>query len=149
MKRVYQYHGAEHKTVYCHEAKLPMTVENARKFSTLHPRCGTSFLLLVMIIAVLLGAISDQLILWIFGLAKITLPIRLLRTIITLPVVAGISYEALQALAKRNNWFVKAVRWPGLMMQHLTTKEPDDSMLEVAIDALNRAIGTETEQQSA
>ena len=140
MKRVYMYHGAEHKSVFCHEARLPLTVENARKFSTLHPRCGTSFLLLVMIIAVLLGAVSDELLKLIFGLTKITLPLRLLRTLITLPIVAGLSYEALQSLAKSNHIVVRALRWPGLMMQHLTTKEPDDSMLEVALDALTRVV---------
>jgi uncharacterized protein YqhQ len=140
MKRVYMYHGAEHKTVHCHEHGLPLTPENAQRFTTLHPRCGTSFLLLVMVISVLLGAIADQLIYLIFGIARLTFPLRLLRSLITLPLVAGVSYETLQGLAHSNSPLARALRWPGLMLQHLTTREPDDSMLEIAIDAMLRAM---------
>jgi len=141
MRRVFMYHGAEHKTVYCHEAKLELTPDNAKQFSTLHPRCGTSFLLIVMIIAVLLGAISDQLIHIAFGIPRMTFAARLLRSLIILPIVAGVLYEALQGLAHSNNVWVRALRWPGLQMQRLTTREPDESMLEIAIDALQRALG--------
>lgn len=141
MRRVFQYHGAEHKTVYCHEAGLELTPENAKQFSTLHPRCGTSFLLLVMIIAVLLGAVSDQLIHIVFGIEKMSFALRLLRSLVTLPLVAGLSYEALQGLAHSNAAWVRAIRWPGLQMQLLTTREPDESMLEIAIDAMKRALG--------
>ncbi|GHU70860.1 membrane protein [Clostridia bacterium] len=140
MKRVYMYHGAEHKTVHCHEAGLELTPENAKRFSTLHPRCGTSFLLLVMVISVLLGAIADQLIHLIFDITRLSFPLRLLRSFITLPLVAGVSYEALQGLAHSNSPLARALRWPGLMMQHLTTREPDLSMLEIAIDAMERAM---------
>jgi uncharacterized protein YqhQ len=148
MKRVYMYHGAEHKTVYCHEAGIELTPENAKQFSTLHPRCGTSFLLLVMIIAVLLGAVSDQLIHIVFGIERMSFALRLLRSLITLPLVAGVSYEALQALAHSNAALVRALRWPGLQMQRLTTREPDSSMLEIAIDAMQRALGNWNQEES-
>ncbi|GHU71382.1 membrane protein [Clostridia bacterium] len=144
MKRVYMYHGAEHKTVHCHEHGLPLTPQNAQQFTTLHPRCGTSFLLLVMVISVLLGAIADQLIFLIFGIARLSFPLRLLRSLITLPLVAGTSYEVLQGLAHSNSALARALRWPGLMMQHLTTREPDTSMLEIAIDAMLRAMNGPT-----
>ncbi len=144
MRRTYQYHGAEHKTVYCNEAGLDLTPENARKFSKHHPRCGTSFLLLVMIIAVLLGAISDQLIGAVFGIERMSFAARLLRSLCLLPIVAGFSYEALKALAHSEKWFVRVLRWPGMQLQRLTTREPDDSMLEVAIEAMKIAKG-ETE----
>ncbi len=141
MRRTYQYHGAEHKTVYCNEAGLELTPANARKFSKHHPRCGTSFLLLVMIIAVLLGAVSDQLIGAIFSIEKMSFAARLLRSLCLLPIVAGFSYEALKALAHSEKWYVKALRWPGMQLQRLTTREPDDSMLEVAIEAMKIAKG--------
>ncbi|MEG0766877.1 MAG: DUF1385 domain-containing protein, partial [Clostridia bacterium] len=140
MKRVFMYHGAEHKTVYCHEAGLPLTPENARGFSRLHPRCGTSFLLLVMVISILLGAVSDQLIHMIFQIERMSFWIRLLRSLILLPLVAGVSHEALKALAHSEHPVVRALRWPGLMMQHLTTREPTDEMLEVAIASMNAAL---------
>jgi uncharacterized protein YqhQ len=140
MRRVYMYHGAEHKTVHCHEAGLPLTPENARQFTTLHPRCGTSFLLLVMVISVLLGAIADQLIYLIFDIARLSFPLRLLRSLLMLPLVAGVSYEALQGLAHSDSRLARSLRWPGLMLQRLTTREPDISMLEVAIDAMLRAM---------
>jgi len=140
MKRVYQYHGAEHKTVYCYEAKLPLTVENARQFTTLHPRCGTSFLLLVMVVSVLLGAISDQLIALLFGIPRMSFPLRLLRSFLILPLVAGVGYDALQYFAKHENGLCRALRWPGMQLQRLTTREPDDGMLEVAIDAAEQAL---------
>ncbi|MDR0395740.1 MAG: DUF1385 domain-containing protein [Oscillospiraceae bacterium] len=147
MKRVYMYHGAEHKTVHCHEAGLPLTPDNARRFTTLHPRCGTSFLLLVMIISVLLGAIADQLIFLALGIARLSFPLRLLRSLVMLPLVAGVSYEALQGLAHSNSLLARALRWPGLALQRLTTREPDTSMLEIAIDAMKRAMGEAPESE--
>ena len=91
MRRTFEYHGAEHKTVYCHEAGLELTPENAKQFSTLHPRCGTSFLLITMIIAILAGAVVDQLLHAIFGVERLTFLARLARSIIILPLIAGIS----------------------------------------------------------
>jgi len=140
MRRTWEYHGAEHKTIYCFENDMPLTPENARKYSTLHPRCGTSFLLLVMIIAVLLGAVADQLLNLVFGIQRLTFLWRFVRGLAILPLIAGISYEALQSLARTENIFVRALRWPGLMLQRLTTREPDLAQLEVAIAAFNAAL---------
>ncbi len=140
MKRVFQYHGAEHKTVYCNEHGLELTPENAQQFSTLHPRCGTSFLLLVMIISILVGAVADQLIMLIFGIPKMSYIARLARSLLLIPVITGVSYEALKGLAHAENWLVKALRWPGLQMQRLTTRQPDEAMLEVAIASMQAAL---------
>ena len=140
MRRSFEYHGAEHKTVYCHEAGLELTPQNAKQFSTLHPRCGTSFLLITMIIALLAGAVVDQLLHVIFGVERLTFLARLARSIIILPLIAGISYETLKGLAHSNNKLVRALRWPGLMLQHLTTREPDEKQLEVAIASMKAAL---------
>lgn len=142
MRRVFQYHGAEHKTVYCHEAGLPLTPENARQFSRLHPRCGTSFLLLVMVISILVGSVADQVIIALTSIEKLSFGLRFLRSLLILPLIAGISYEALKGLAHSEHPVVRALRWPGLMMQYLTTREPDDEMLEVAIASMKAALGT-------
>lgn len=140
IKRVFMYHGAEHKTVYCNEAGLPLTPQNARQFSRLHPRCGTSFLFLVMFISILIGSVADQLMFLLFGIEKMGFALRFGRSLLLLPVVAGISYEVLKGLAHAGDHvIVRALRWPGLMLQHLTTREPDDSMLEVAIAAMKAA----------
>ncbi len=140
IKRVFQYHGAEHKTVYCNEADLPLTPANARTFSRLHPRCGTAFLFLVMFISILIGSVADQLLFLIFGIERLTFLGRLLRSLLILPVISGVSYEVLKGLAHAGNaWYVRALRWPGLMMQYLTTREPEDEMLEVAIASMKAA----------
>ena len=132
VRRTFQYHGAEHKTVYCHEAKQPLTPQNAQVFSTLHPRCGTSFLLLVFVISIVLfTAVGYQGNVYIF---------RLLSRLALLPVVAGVSYEVLKLLAHSESLLVRALRWPGLQLQRLTTKKPDDGMVEVAIAAMNVAL---------
>ena len=140
IKRVFMYHGAEHKTVYCNEAGLPLTPENARKFSRLHPRCGTAFLFLVMFISILIGAIADQLLFALFRIEKLTFAGRILRSVLTIPVVTGVSYEVLKGLAHAgDSLIVRILRWPGMMLQYLTTREPDDSMLEVAIASMKAA----------
>ena len=140
IKRVFMYHGAEHKTVYCNEAGLELTPENARKFSCLHPRCGTAFLFLVMFISILVGSVADQLIYLLFGIEKLGFFLRFGRSILILPIITGVSYEALKGLAHAgDNVLVRALRWPGMMLQHLTTREPDDKMLEVAIAAMKAA----------
>lgn len=132
VRRTFQYHGAEHKTVYCHEAKQPLTPKNAQVFSTLHPRCGTSFLLLVFVISIILfTAVGYQ------GNIYI---LRLLSRLALLPVVAGVSYEVLKLLAHSESLLVRALRWPGLQLQRLTTRKPDDGMVEVAIVAMNVAL---------
>ena len=140
MKRVFRYHGAEHKTVYCHEADLPLTPENARPFTTLHPRCGTSFLLITFILSIVFYSIVDVVVLMVSGydLGAHYL-LRVLSRVILLPVVAGISYEALKGLAHSENKLCRILRAPGMQLQRLT--EPDDSMLEVAIVSMKAALG--------
>ena len=132
VRRTFQYHGAEHKTVYCNENGKPLTPENAGVYTTLHPRCGTSFLLIVFVLSILLftvvGYNGDQYIL------------RLLSRLALLPFIAGISYEVLKGLAHVENGFTRAMRWPGMQMQRLTTRQPDEKMLEIAIVAMNVAL---------
>ncbi|MCL1855304.1 MAG: DUF1385 domain-containing protein [Clostridia bacterium] len=132
VRRTFQYHGAEHKAVYCNENNLPLTPENADGFSALHPRCGTSFLLLVFSISIILFTL--------LGYQGSNYAWRLLSRLALLPVVAGLSYEALKALAHSNTGFARGLRWPGLQMQRLTTKAPSSDMLEVAIVAMNVAL---------
>lgn len=130
IERVFQYHGAEHKSIYCYENNLELTVENARKFGRLHPRCGTNFLFIVMFISIILFSF--------FGWPN---PImRVVMRIICIPIVAGISYEIIRFLGKYNNKFTKIVAYPGMMLQNFTTKEPDDEQLEVAIAALKAVV---------
>lgn len=130
IKRVFQYHGAEHKSIHCYESGLLLTVENARGFSTLHPRCGTNFLFIVMIVSILVFGF--------FGWPNIAL--RIVLRILLLPVVAGISYEIIKWLGKSESNFSKIIAYPGLMLQKLTTREPDDSQLEVAIASLKSVL---------
>ena len=141
MRRTFQYHGSEHKTVYCHEHDLPLTPKNAQQFTTLHPRCGTSFLLLTFVLSILFYSIIDVLVLQLFGydLGAHYL-LRVLSRIILLPCVAGISYEALKSLAHAETPLTRALRWPGLQMQRLTTRPPSDQQLEVAIASMNAAL---------
>ena len=126
IQRVFQYHGAEHKTIFCYESDLPLTVENVKKFPRLHPRCGTAFLLIVMIVSIFVFAFLGWPDLW----------LRILSRILLLPVVAGISYEIIRFAGRSQNSFVKLAILPGLWLQYLTTREPDDSMIEVAIKSL-------------
>lgn len=127
IQRIFQYHGAEHKVIYCYERGEELKIENARKYSTLHPRCGTSFLLIVMLVSILLFSFLG----WQGVIA------RIFSRILFLPLVAGFSYEIIKYSSKRqNNPLVKIVSFPGLMLQKLTTREPDDSQIEVAIRAL-------------
>jgi uncharacterized protein YqhQ len=128
--RVFQYHGAEHKTVHCYEHDEALTVENVRKYSTLHPRCGTAFLLIIMMLSILFFTVFG------WNLNAFT---RIVSRLALLPVVAGVSYELLRLFAFKDNWLVRILRAPGLAMQRLTTREPDDSMLEVAIASFKAA----------
>lgn len=130
IERVFQYHGAEHKSIYCYENDLELTVENARKFGRLHPRCGTNFLFIVMMTSIILFAF--------FGWP--TPILRIVMRLICVPIVAGISYEIIRFLGKYNNRLTKIIAYPGLMLQKFTTKEPDDSQLEVALEALKAAL---------
>ena len=137
VRRTFQYHGAEHKTVYCHEAELPLTPENAQTFSTLHPRCGTAFLLIVFCISILLF-VPVNMLLKNWGITNYF--IRLVCHLVMLPIVAGVSYEVLKGLAHSTSAVAKVLRWPGLQMQRLTTRQPDEGMLECAISAMNAAL---------
>ncbi len=132
VRRTFQYHGAEHKTVYCNENGLELTPENADGFSTLHPRCGTSFLLLVFAISIILFTL--------LGYQGSNYFLRLGSRLALLPIVAGLSYEALKGLAHSNAKIAHFLRWPGMQMQRLTTKPPTGDMLEVAIVAMNVAL---------
>ena len=126
IQRVFQYHGAEHKTIFCYEEGLPLTVENVKKFPRLHPRCGTAFLLIVMIVSIFVFAF----------LGWPDLITRILSRILLLPVVAGIGYEIIRFAGRSKNPLVRVAILPGLWLQYLTTREPDDSQIEVAIKSL-------------
>ena len=128
--RTYMFHGAEHKTIACYEAGLDLTVENARSCSRLHPRCGTSFLFMVMIISILFFSLFSWSNVW----------VRMLTRLALLPVVAGLSYEINRFAGRHDNALTNLLRKPGLALQKLTTAEPTDDMLEVAIEAMNRVI---------
>lgn len=146
IKRVFMYHGAEHKTIACYEAELPMTPENAAKCTRLHPRCGTNYLFLTMAVSIVVTTVVSALCTLIPGFtvwhdaSKLnSFLFRLARIVLILPI-AGISYEVLKAAAKHENLFCRIVRAPGLALQHLTTKEPTEDMLEVAIASFELAL---------
>jgi uncharacterized protein YqhQ len=134
IKRVFEYHGAEHKVIYTYEAGEPLTIENARQQSTLHPRCGTAFLLVVMVVSIIVFSfLGEGSLLW-----------RISSRIVLLPVVAGIAYEIIKYVARKQGTFWgKIVLAPGLWLQKLTTREPDDQQIEVAIRALQRVLEIE------
>jgi uncharacterized protein YqhQ len=138
IKRVFEYHGAEHKSIFCLEAGEALTVENVRKQSRFHPRCGTSFLIIILIISIV-----------IFSLPFVPWNNILLRTLVKLvllPLIIGIGYEFIKIAGKYDNWFTKIISFPGIKLQHLTTKEPDDSQIEVAIAALKPCIPEDERQ---
>jgi uncharacterized protein YqhQ len=134
--RVFQYHGAEHKAVHTYEADEPLTVESARAHTTLHPRCGTAFLMTVFVIAILVFSLAGNPTLW----------LKILSRLLLLPVVAGLSYEALRFSGRNfDRWWVRVLAQPGLWLQRLTTAAPDDGMIEVALVALRRVLGVNDE----
>jgi len=142
VKRLFQYHGSEHKSIYAFEEKVFLTPENAQKFTTFHPRCGTSFLVMVMLISLIFFAILDTIVMYFYG--DINLFIRLITHIPFIPIVGGIGYEAIKASAKHvDSPFVKMLIQPGLWLQRITTSTPDLEQLEVAITALKAALGEE------
>ena len=149
MKRVFAYHGAEHKTIRCYEAGLPLTVENVRNQTRLHPRCGTSFLLIVMVISILVFSVASSLLLNIApGLAAMrgTIGYKLIMIafkLLLLPLVVGITYEINRWAGRHDNGFTRILTAPGLWMQKLTTNEPDDSMIEVGIKAVQAVLPEE------
>ena len=146
MKRVFSYHGAEHKTIRCYEAGLPLTVENVRMQTRLHPRCGTSFLLVVMVISILVFSVaSSALLAAVPGLEALrgTFGYRLLMIafkLLLLPIVVGITYEINRWAGRHDNGFTRILTAPGMWLQNFTTNEPDDSMIEVGIAAVEAVL---------
>ncbi len=131
MRRVYMYHGAEHKTVFAWEDGQDLTIENVRKYSTRHPRCGTSFILFVMIVSILVFSL----------LGRPDFLHRVIYKILLMPVIAGISYEAIRFTGKHKRFkLVQILSWPGLALQRITTREPDDDQIEVAIAAMKKVV---------
>ena len=130
MRRVFMYHGAEHKTIFCYESGEELTVENVRKQRRFHPRCGTSFLVLMLLIGIVVSICIQIETVW----------LRVLIKIAVLPLIVGIGYELIKLAGRKDNWFTRAISAPGLWMQRITTKEPDDSMIECAIAALKPVI---------
>ena len=134
MKRVFSYHGAEHKSIRCYEARLPLTVENVRRQTRFHPRCGTSFLFVVVIISILISAVFSA----IWPIDNVLL--RMLTRIAMLPLIVAVSYEFNRMVGAHDNALTRALSAPGMWFQTFTTNEPDDSMIEVAIEALKLVI---------
>ena len=149
MRRVFSYHGAEHKTIRCYEAGMPLTVENVKIQTRLHPRCGTSFLLVVMVISILVFSVASSALLSVvpaleairgsFGYRLIMIAFKLLL----LPVVVGITYEINRWCGRHDNFLTRLLSAPGMWMQNFTTNEPDDSMIEVAITAVQAVLPEE------
>lgn len=145
IQRVFEYHGAEHKSIHAYEAGVPLTVDEVQKFSTLHPRCGTNFLLIVMVVSIIMFAFLGWPDLW----------LRIASRVVLLPVVAGIAYEIIRFAGRSESRLVRAAILPGLWLQKLTTRQPDDQQVEVAIRALLAALpddepeSAETEPVSA
>jgi len=139
VKRLFQYHGAEHRVVYNFESGKDVNVKNAQAFPTQHPRCGTSFLFIVLLSAILVFAFVDTLV--IGALGTISLPLRLLFHLPLIPFVSGIGYELIKLSSKRNSLVFRILKKPGLWLQNITTKNPEDEMIEVSIKALEKAFG--------
>ncbi|MBQ7834872.1 MAG: DUF1385 domain-containing protein [Ruminiclostridium sp.] len=144
IRRTYEYHGAEHKTIACYEAKLPLTVENVKKQRRFHPRCGTSFIFLVLLISILVYSvfpITNEMFMTNFDVTEtIAMILRVSCKILLLPVIVGISYEIIRIAGKHDNFLTRIISAPGLLLQRLTTREPDDKQIEVAIAAMELVI---------
>ncbi len=136
IRRQYEYHGAEHKTIACHEAELPLTVENVRKQTRFHKRCGTSFIFIVLIVGIFVMCFVPFTVTW----------QRIVASLVLLPLIVGISYECIRLAGNHDNLFTKILSAPGLAMQRITTREPDDSMIEIAIAAMKPCIPQDKEE---
>ncbi len=135
IRRTFQYHGAEHKSIFCYEKGLPLTVENVREQSRFHPRCGTSFMILMLLVGVIISIMIPITIPWLRTIVKLAL----------LPVSVGVGYELIKLAGRKDNWFTRAISAPGVWLQHLTTKEPEDGMIECAVAALEAVIPADRE----
>ena len=142
INRVFQYHGAEHKTIFCYEAGEELTVENVRTKGRFHPRCGTSFMILMLIVSIFVTFILDAIVPWLKGVLWARTIIKLLLV----PVICGIGYELIKICGKYDNTFTRIVAAPGLWIQRITVKEPDDSMIEIAIAAMKEVIPENEEE---
>ena len=149
MKRVFSYHGAEHKTIRCYEAGLPLTVENVRQQTRLHPRCGTSFLLVIMVISILVFSVASS---GLLALGPALAAMRgsflyrlvmILFKLLLLPFIVAVTYEINRWAGRNDNSFTRVLTAPGMWMQNFTTNEPDDSMIEVAITAVQEVLPEE------
>ena len=146
IRRVFSYHGAEHKTIFCYESGEELTVENVRKQSRLHPRCGTSFMLLMLVVGILIGVVLT----WCFPSLQLS-SFRFLWVaikILILPIICGVGYELLKICGRHDNKLTRAISAPGMWMQKITTNEPDDSMIEVAIESLKAVLPENTEEDN-
>ena len=130
IRRTFMYHGAEHKTIFCYEAGLPLTVENVRKQKRFHPRCGTSFLILSLIVSIVINMFIRIDTMW----------LRMIVKIIVLPLIIGFGYELIKIAGRTDNWLTRVISAPGVALQHLTVHEPDDDMIECAILAMEKVI---------
>ncbi|MBQ2319010.1 MAG: DUF1385 domain-containing protein, partial [Clostridia bacterium] len=136
IKRVFMYHGAEHKTIFCYEHGKELTVENVRTERRFHPRCGTSFLILMLIVSIVFYSIIAK----IFPSIAANRFIWMTLKIVCLPIIVGLGYELIKLCGRHDNFFTRIIAAPGVWVQRLTTKEPDDSMIEVAITAMSAVI---------
>ena len=132
MKRIFMYHGAEHKTIFCYEKGLPLTVENVKKQKRFHPRCGTSFLILMIFVSIIFSTLIQMIFPGVYDISYLWV----IAKILLIPIICGAGFELLRICGKYDNLFTKIVSAPGLLMQRITTKEPEDDMIEIAIAAL-------------
>ena len=147
VKRLFQYHGAEHRVVYNFESGKDVDVSNAQSFPTQHPRCGTSFMFIVLLSAIIVFSVIDTIIMSITG--HISLPVRLMVHLPMIPFVAGVSYEVIKITARKGDSLIfRMLRAPGLWLQNITTKQPEDDMIEVAITALKEAFGDDYDEMT-
>ena len=139
IRRTYMYHGAEHKTIFCYEAGLPLTVENVRKQNRFHPRCGTSFLILMLLVSIFISFFIDPISAAITG-EVLPLGLRALVKLALIPIIVGVGYELIKFAGRHDNALTRIISMPGVWLQHLTVFEPDDAMIECAITAVERVI---------
>ena len=139
IRRTYMYHGAEHKTIFCYEAGLPLTVENVRAQNRFHPRCGTSFLILMVLVSIFISFFIDPISVYISG-AVLPIGLRVLVKLALLPIIVGVGYELIKFAGRHDNLLTRIISLPGVWLQHLTVFEPDDDMIECAITAVERVI---------
>ena len=139
IRRTFMFHGAEHKTIFCYESGLELTVENVRLQRRFHPRCGTSFLILMVLVSIFISFFIDPISIWISG-AVLPSVLRYVVKLLMLPLIVGLGYELIKFAGRHDNWLTRAISLPGVWLQHLTVLEPTDDMIECAIAAMNEVI---------